>query len=225
LGDRATFLSLKNPVETRIQGNVFDAAENKITGVNQARVEIVGSSGSNGWTNERGAFTISGVTHFEPYPVHIEVTAKGRFKHRYQIKGPFTNAASGSAMDHKTLFMFSGQMIQEWITEYGSGVDPKSGIGIVGLPESVREAGLQSELRGEVQVLASGATFDPRPLALSEDGRVLGHSSMDRGQPRMVIFDLPEGLFATRVRDASGNVLWMRTDVASPGVVNMIGPE
>ncbi len=212
----ATYLDLTQIRQVRLTGRVFDAAERRAHGVLEATVRVLGQAQQLVRTDRSGRFALEGVNRFGDHPLFLEVDGKGDFTHRYRVIASRTRDLA--------LFRVGSAQVEGWIRQLEGGVSPESGLVLAVFPQLVA-ASPQEKLSPVVSPLQAASGLVPETYVLDAEDHLNAATPMSAQNSRTVAVQVPEGLNLCRVVDAQRHTLWSELLVASPGVINVLGPN
>jgi hypothetical protein len=211
----ATFLDLTAPVRRKLVGRVYDGGSRTAAAVATALVRVVGQASRVATTDTRGRFTIDEVVTYGAHPIHLEVQSKGEFTHRYRVSPLRTQAVS--------LFRFSSAKVESWLRQLEGGVSPESGLVVAAFPQLVA-ASEKASLYPTVRPVQTTGGLTSESYILGVEDRLGVAVPMDQASPRTISVQVPEGLNLVRIENRAKRAVWSELVVASPGVVNVLGP-
>lgn len=216
LDGKATFLDLTQLHRRSFNGRVFDAGSRSAKPQKSVTVKVVGYPGASALTDAQGYFSLENVPTFGDYPIYLETTLGSEFKHRYRVNTSRRGALS--------LFRFSAEKIDTWLRQLEGGVSPDSGIVLAAFPQLAASQD-RGSLNAKVRPALKGSSLPPETYTLSPTEHLSEVSPLDAHSARSISVQVPEGLNMAQVlHRASGKVLWSELVIASPGVVNVLGP-
>ncbi len=216
LDGKATFLDLTQLRRHSFSGRVFDAGSRSAKPQKSVTVKVVGYPGASALTDGQGYFSLENVPTFGDYPIYLETTLGSEFKHRYRV--------STNRRGLLGLFRFSAEKIDSWLRQLEGGVSPDSGIVIAAFPQLAASQD-RGSLIAKVRPALKGSSLPPETYTLSPTEHLSEISPLDAQSARSISVQVPEGLNMAQVlHRTSGKVLWSELVIASPGVVNVLGP-
>jgi hypothetical protein len=220
LGGTATYADLISLRKSTITGKVLDGSDAQVRSMVGVTVRVLGAVAAHTETSRGGRFNIENVLTVGDYPVYVETDAPAGYTHRYQL--------SPSQLQNATLYRLSDAAIQTWINQLEGAISPDSGIVIAAAPGVLSAQPAKTKLTPIVQSLAPSPTLRPEVYTLSPAGQMQVGESLDAQNTRFISVQVPEGPAVARLidpeRPTDQNLIWSELIMASPAVVNIIGP-
>ena len=218
LDGKATFLDLTQVRRRGYTGRVFDAGSRSARPLKSVIVKVAGYPGASGLTDSQGYFSLENVPSFGDYPLYFETTTGTEFKHRYRIDPSQPRSVT------LNLFRFSAEKLNFWLSQLEGGVSPDSGLVISAFPK-VAASQDRGSLHIKIRPVLKGAALPPETYILNSNEQLSEVNSPNSRSTRAISVQVPEGLNIAQVlHSANGKVLWSELVIASPGVVNVVGP-
>lgn len=217
-----TSVDLTQPVERNVSGRAV-AADTQDGDLPGTRIQVAGRPEMSTTVDASGAFDLGPITVFGPYPIWLEVASKQGYAQRLRV-------APGE-LSRLRPFVLSRPMVDDWLQQLAGGVHPSTGIVMAGLPElrfmSENDAGgLYPEI-SFLNVSPASAGFDWQRMetyTLNTKGQLVVKQPLSPALPRFLGVQIPQGTALVTVRDAQGEVVWMRLEPVTASVVNVVGP-
>jgi len=220
LGGTATYADLTSMRKVTIIGKVLDGSDVQVRSMVGVTVRVLGAVAAHTETSRGGRFNLENVLTVGDYPVYLETDAPAGYTHRYQL--------SPGQLQNATLFRLSDAAIQTWINQLEGAISPDSGIVIAAAPGVFSAQSAKTKLTPIVQSLAPSPTLRPEVYTLSPAGQMQVGEPMDAQNTRFISVQVPEGPAVARLIDpekpTDQNLIWSELIMASPAVVNIIGP-
>lgn len=220
IGGVATYADLTQIKKTTFTGRVFDGSDVNSRSLSGVTVRVLGALNTHAETTRSGRFTIENVLTVGDYPVYVETDGTSGYTHRYQF--------SPNKLKDATLYRLSENAIQTWIMQLEGAISPDSGIVIAAAPGLFKGQSAKAKLAPAVQSLAPNPTLRPEVYTLSSAGQMQVGQALDAQNARFVSVQVPEGPAIARIIDSEKpsdqNLLWSEMIMASPAVVNIVGP-
>jgi hypothetical protein len=215
LNGRATYVDLTAKRNRSFKGRVLDAGSPALKGLANIQIRVVGYPAAVAVTDKNGQFTLTGIPGYGPYPIYLETTSAQEFKHRYRM-GP-------SHESNLALFRFSGARLELFLRQLEGGVSPESGLVVAAFPKLAAQ-GEKLSLIPRLRPVLPGMPLPPETYTVGPDERLDEKAALSRRSSRSLSVQVPEGLNIAQVIKSSKKVLWSELIIASPGVVNVVGP-
>lgn len=212
----ATYLNLTQISHIKVGGKVFDGSEASVRPLQGAEVRVLGSVSTHSQTDSFGSFTIDHVLKVGNYSIYFETDAQNGFTHRYQV--------SSSNVSDVVLYRLNEKLIQGWVNQLEGSISPESGLIVAAAPNLVSASGKRAKLFPSVRSLSSNPTLRPEVYTLSGDGSLQVSTALDADNFRFISLQIPEGPAQVTLTEAKGGIAWSEMIMASPAVINMIGP-
>lgn len=216
----ATFVDLRGLSEKSIHGTVISAEVSGVLPVSRAKVNLPGCSAPSVYTDQEGAFNFSHLLTSSKYPLVFETESENGAVHRSQI----LLRSSAAANEAVTLYQFGIDQIRSWVSSLEGGVSEQSGLLVAAFPELVKFRG-EGELFPVVRSLSEAPALTSETYLLSPTGQLMSREPMRAESARVVAVQLPEGLGLINLEDRAKKIRYSELFFASPGVVNVIGPQ
>ncbi len=213
---RATHVDLSRVRTRPFNGKVLDGSSHKMKHVAGATVRVLGQPSQSALTDRYGNFRFEEVIAFGDQPIFVEAEAKGGFPHRYKI--------TPNQQDPLQLFTFRNEQIQVWLGQLEGGLSPQSGL-LIGVYLGQPKSFSKDELLPKLLPLHANSTLLPETYTLAPNDQLQVKLPLEAESPRFLSVQIPEGANLAVVEDSRKNVIWSDLIVASPGVVNVIGPK
>jgi len=211
----ATYIDLTAPQTKRLAGRILDAHSTSAKGLAGVSVRVIGQPGKAARTNKQGDFKIENVITYSDIPVFIDVESKKDFTHRYRV--------SAASIGNLAVFMFKKGRILEMLSQLEGGISPESGMVIAAAPGVVAQYGSAS-IYPLVRTVHSSSSLVPETYTLSVDNRMNVDGALTNESSRFIAVQVPEGLNAALILDNQKRTLFSELLIASPGVINVLGP-
>lgn len=212
----ATYTDLSRAKAVQVSGRVFDGSHSIVKTISGAEVRVLGSPSTRAQTDSQGSFSIEKVLVVGNYPVYFETDYAKGFTHRYQVM-----PAKLAQVD---LFRMSDRMIQEWMGQLAGSISPESGVLVAAAPNLVSEWGNQAKLNVGVSSLASNPVLKPEVYTVSAEGSLEVDQPLSESDFRFFSVQLPAGPLEVKINDSAGHLAWSQLLMASPAVINVVGP-
>jgi hypothetical protein len=211
-----TYVDVPRPTQLGLSGRVLDAGSAHARGLSQLTVHVVGQPGKSTITAHDGSFVLNDVVSLAGQPLFLEVSGNQGFTHRYRVV-----PTRGAQL---TLFRFDEEQIRFWLDQLEGGISPDSGMILAALPAATAAAG-DGNLTPSVRPLARRATLAPETYTLSAQDRLMVRTPLRSGRARFLAVQVPEGINIAQTDDRQSHTTWSELVIASPGVVNVLGPN
>lgn len=215
----ATYLDLTQAAKKTVRGRVLRAESADASGMTAVSVSVVGQPRSSAITDASGNFELKNVVFHDGMPIQIETRAHGEHVHRYRLM-----ASSADLDESQAFYRFSPSQVDQLIGQLEEGVSSDSGLAIAAVP-GLTAASTGRQAFAQVYTVAKGETFDPETYALDSRGRLRVSEPLIEGAPRFIAVQIPSGLAMARVSDEAKKAYWSQMVVASPKVINVLGPN
>lgn len=212
----ASYLNLNAISFIQVKGHVYDGSEAYVKPMVATDVRVLGSVTTHTQTDETGSFLIDHVLSVADYPIYLETDAQNGFTHRYQVS-PATAA-------QLALYRLNEKTIQAWVSQLEGSISPESGLVVAAAPNLVSGAGANAKLSPAVHSLAASPTLRPEVYTLAGDATLQVSKPLDLENSRFISVQVSEGPIEVSLLDAKGSAAWSEIFMASPAVINMIGP-
>jgi hypothetical protein len=209
----ATYLDLIQVTKKGLTGKVFDAEATSPRPIKGAQVRVVGQGGATAVTNERGEFSIPGVSVISNYPLFVETDAATGFTHRYKV-------ASGHEHD-LMLFRMTERQITQWLDQLEGGISQASGIVVAAVPGPVAQ-NTEHAVYPATESLLANTNLKPESYTLSETGALQVNTPLKPDTSRFISVQVPEGPTIVRLEDQRQAMVWSELVISQPGIVNVV---
>ncbi|HLE00119.1 MAG TPA: hypothetical protein VJB59_07665 [Bdellovibrionota bacterium] len=210
----ATYVDLSAPQKKKISGQVFDASSGIPRGVFGARVRIVGQT-KEAVTRPNGAFEIENIIVIGQYPVFVETEVRTGYTHRYRLMP--------GHLDQVSLFRLSPQQVDEWLGQLEGGISADGGLVVAAVPQIVASRP-QDRLVPALMTLVDRQSLTPETYTVMASGQMREDLPLTATATRFISLQVPEGPVVAEIRDKNKNQVWSELIIASPGVINLVGP-
>jgi hypothetical protein len=209
----ASYLDLSLVTRKSVTGRVFDAEAATPRPVKGAQVRVAGQTGATAVTDERGEFSISGVSIISNYPIYVETDAATGYTHRYKVP-------SGHERD-LMLFRMGEKQIAQWLAQLEGGISGASGIIVAAVP---RPVGLSTDhmVFPAAESLVNAANLKPETYTLSSSGQLQINTPLKADAARFLTVQVPDGPTIVRLDDQRQTMVWSELVVSQPGIVNVV---
>ncbi len=215
LSSAATYFDFGAPEKRRLNGVVYDARSESGRRLGRVRVRVVGQPYAEVVTNKRGAFALD-VWTVSGQPLYVESIGRTGYVHRHRVLP--------EAMTRVALFRFAESQVRAWVDQLQGGISPESGL-LVGAIPSLTAAKPEEPLFPEIKPLLENTTIVPEAYSLSGEDHLMVNAPLDIEKPRFLAVQIPEGASIAALVDRDGKAAWSDLIIASPGVINVVGPE
>lgn len=215
LPNLATYVDLTTTTTRKIVGRVLNGSEQELRGVPSVHVAVVGQSAASAITDGAGNFYINNVITISNLPIIVETNTQSGYTHRYRLKSHELNGV--------TLYRFGSDDVGSWISQLVGGVSSESAIVVGAAPKLVAKHDNQ-QLYPTITTLAQDATLRPEIYTISDTGAFREKTPLSEISPRFISFQVPEGLAQVSLETQNHQPVWSELMMASPGVINVIGP-
>ncbi len=215
LAGTSSFIALERPVQTEIHGTVFDASSGTPSPLRGVQVRVLGQSAATALTGARGTFRISGAWILQGHPLYLETEAKEGFTHRYKM-----TPSQGQPL---SLFRMSQSQIRGWTDQLEGGLSTLSGM-VIGAVSSEIIQSASGEIQVSIRSSQGSSAINPEAYALDASDGLQDSGSLTKTQTRFIGVQVPEGPTVIALKNRDKQTVWSDLVVASPGVVNVVGP-
>lgn len=216
-----------------VEGHVLSAVEPFGAALGKVYVHLFGHPQAGTVSDFDGMFRFKRVVVFKGFPLHFETKAmeenreqddsgvpqeefiKG-FDHRYQV-----SIEPGSEL---ILYRFASHFVlEEWLAQLGvGGIDSSSGLALSAFPQLITK--FSESLFQKVVPVEVRSKLTPESYSIDLDETLNAKKALNLKSPRALTAQLPEGLNQIVLENNSGSPQWSQFFMASPGVINMVGP-
>jgi hypothetical protein len=211
----ATYLDLSRVQYRAFRGQVLDGSSADTNGIRNVQVRVAGQAGAIAVTDPRGRFSLGRVLVASDLPLYFETDAERGFTHRYRV----SPTHSGDLV----LYRMADRQIQEWISQLEGGISAESGLVVAALPSLVA-AQPDGILAARMRTLAMNPTLAPELYTLGTLGELQVGVPLSPERTRFLSLQVPDGPAVIGAEGSAGKPVWGELIMASPGVVNMVGP-
>lgn len=212
----ASYMNLTHISQIKVSGRVYDGSDSKVQTLSSVDVRVLGSVSARTQSDSSGGFSISNVLSVGDYPLYLETDSLNGYTHRYQV--------SPDQASSLVLYRLAVKQIQSWLSQLEGNISPESGMIVAAAPNLVSERGDGAGLIANVSSMASNPALKPEVYTLSADGSLQVSQPLDTYNSRFFSIQVPEGPVEVKVTDPHGRVAWSQIFMASPSVVNVVGP-
>jgi len=213
----STYVELTQISHMTIRGRVLDASGEAAPPLAGVSVKVIGQTSAMSATTTSGSFEIQNVTRVGTYPLFFETDLNHEYTHRYQVKTEITD------LSHLVFYRLSGEQIQSWVGQLEGGLSAESGLAVAALPQTVAQ-NVQTPLMPVVAPLGTDATLIPETYIIASDGQLKERVPLSDSS-RFISVQVPEGASIAQLEDKSQRSYWSELFIASPGVINILGPN
>jgi hypothetical protein len=207
-----TYADLTRPTRVTVRGRVLAANSARPSGIHRATVRVVGQAQRAATTDRFGEFRINEVVAFGDHPIWLESLEASGHTHRYRI------GADGRARD---LYRFAPERVASWIEQLEGGLHTESGM-VVGAVPGLLPKG--AALNAGIAPLLPNSPLSPETYTLSSEDLLQVGQGMRAGAARFLSVQVPDGVNLLMLEDAAGKTVHSELLIASPGVINVVGP-
>jgi hypothetical protein len=211
----ATYLDLTQLKKFPVRGKVLDGSSQGQRPLRGSRVTVAGFPGASVETDAQGAFDLGEITGIEGFPLYLETEMNGSYTHRYRVD-------TGKAAE-LTLFRMTNDQIETWISQLEGGISNQSALVLAALPDLLSSSN-DPQYFATLRTLAANPTLVPETYTLSPAGQLEVGVPVQRQQPRFLSVQIPEGPAIAQLEDKGKRIFWSELVMASPNVINLIGP-
>jgi len=210
----ATYVDLSAPQKKKISGQVFDASSGIPRGVFGARVRIVGQT-KEAVTRQNGSFEVENIIVIGQYPVFVETEVRTGYTHRYRMMP--------GHLEKVSLFRLSPRQVDEWLGQLEGGISADGGLVVAAVPQVVASRP-QDRLVPALMTLVDRQSLTPETYTVMASGQMREELPLAATATRFISLQVPEGPVVAEIRDKNKNQVWSELIIASPGVINLVGP-
>lgn len=231
LAKSATYLNLTRVSLKTVSGYVLSVQmdnQDEAPVVENATVRVVGAGSLAAQTGPDGWFEIPGVLTVGKYPFYVE-TDKGNRKgpgitHRYRVLP--------KKAENLSLYRFSNDWVADWNSTLAGGINLAHGVVIAVIPRVVNQFP-HAALYPAIHSLAQKANAIPETYTLFQDeerhwlleeNTSLQYTGTPLSGTSFVGVEVPEGPAVVEVKDESTQTVWSEMIIASPWMINVVGP-
>jgi hypothetical protein len=218
ISGHATFMDLSDIKKETLRGHVADGRAAEYKGLKGVQVQVAGQTASAAVTKKNGQFTIGNVVTIGAYPLHIETTVAKGFTYRTRL-----HRSEGQLLDNVILYQMDDMQITEWVNQLEGGVSPESAVIISAVPTVVSTAEAEV-LYPATKSAIEQSTLQPETYTVGADGKLRVGVPFSPATSRALSVQVPEGPVIHFVSDKNGKTIWSELVIASPRVVNVVGP-
>ncbi len=217
MGRASTYVDLSNISHVAVSGVVMDGSSDAPRPLANVTVRILGRSSASTQSDSHGRFQFSDILAVADHPVLIETDSMDGYTHRYQLRKDQLSSA--------TLYRLDPSAVEEWLGQLEGSISSESGLVVAALPSLVTGTNEVAHLQPAVQSLDTSGTLFPEVYTVDDTGQLEVHAPLSEHANRFVSVQIPEGPALVSAVDASGQPTWSEIVVASPRVINLIGPN
>jgi hypothetical protein len=219
LAGTGTYLDLTQYSVTRLAGQVFQGGNDLILEEEQnlsyTTVRVIGQPDVAGMTDSEGKFNFDQVLTISNYPLFVETDRGAGFTHRYKVLP--------SQMDHLTLNRIPVRVIHDWLGQLEGGVNNQSGLVVASLSKMIQEHP-ELDLFPSIHTLNHSSNVGPETYTLSPTSELRVGTPLQALDHRFIGVEIPEGAVIVQAAEKNNTIFWSELTIASPGVINVIGP-
>lgn len=212
LDGSATYLDLTKPRSGQtVRGRVLDASQQLTDGIQGIGIRVLGA-GKTG-TLDQGYFQVSDVLRFGDHPVIVETRSDEGPVHRYQL----TNNSGND------LYWFSRDSLIALVSPFREDVRSDGGLVIAAYPHLLQQVE-ERQIYPKFEAI-SDRSRPPVPFySLSIEGQGLYLAPLEKDTSRVIAVQVPAGPVRVSLNEELKGMFWSELIVASPGVINVVGP-
>jgi hypothetical protein len=218
MSGHATFLDFSEIKRETLRGVVADGRAAEFKGMKGVQVQVAGQTAAVAVTKKGGEFVIGNVVTMGAYPLHIETTVAKGFTYRTKL-----HRSPDQPLNDVVLYQMSDQQITDWVNQLEGGVSPESALIISAVP-TVISTGEEETLYPATKAVLDHSILQPETYTVGVDGKLKVGVPFTPATARALSVQVPEGPVIHMVQDKNGKTIWSELVIASPKVVNVVGP-